>query len=118
MTDHPLPADPPSPLTTRAGTRLNDFLASLPPSAERTQALVDVNILLTETNAALDAARVPDAGLRARIQRLVDEGPQWSPHPDIRDRVPDDSEWGKATVAVADLRAALASSPAESSNAE
>jgi hypothetical protein len=54
----------------------------------------------------------PDA-LRAALERLVENGPHWSPHPDIRDRVPSDPEWGTSLVAVADLRAALAATPSE-----
>ena len=38
------------------GSRLNDFLAALPASAERTQALVDLNAILHEANDALRAA--------------------------------------------------------------
>lgn len=38
------------------GTRLNEFLAALPPSPERTQALVDLNALLTELNDCMLAA--------------------------------------------------------------
>lgn len=59
--------------------------------------------LIVEAVNAYDRLRAIEAGLR----ELVDHGPQWSPHPAIVDRVPQDREWAASLVAVADLRRLL-----------
>jgi len=103
-----VPADPPSPLTAE-GIAFAEALLTSPFGEDRFNVTVPRSLL----RSLLDAARAPDAGLRAALEQALDRFDKIGEHlkPDATD---DDREmvaiqWWFGSE---EVRAALASSPA------
>lgn len=107
-------------ILARAVVRLNEAAAIRAESStipiEQVAAAMADPLIGPMVDKMLGRAESSAEALRTAVQRLVDEGPHWTPN--LKERVPRDDVWGVATVAVADLRAALRDDDAGAAEAQ